>query len=122
MTNGLLAARIGAGFYVLWGLLHLYAAWLSFTLGAGIEDAFVVSKLQQNGWNLGFIALASIVIAVWLNWRNDRLGFWINALMVSITDLGFVVLILLPGVSQDWLGPALWLAGLAGTAIGRSRA
>jgi hypothetical protein len=122
MPAALIAARTGAVFYILWGALHIYAAWLSFELAAGLTDAQVVSKLQQNGWNLGFIALACIVVAAVLNWRNARLGFWINAIMVSLTDIGFLVLIWGPGVSTDLLGPILWLIALVATGIGRARA
>ena len=117
-----LAYRAGAVFYVLWGLLHLYAAWISFNAGAGIDDPFAVSKLQQNGWNLGAISFACIAIAVLLNWRNSRLGYWLNLIMVSVTDIGFIVLVLLPGVSQDILGPILWLLAVVLTSIGYLRA
>lgn len=121
MNLGTLAARAGAVSYTLWGLLHLYAAWISFNLGEGLEDAFIVSKLQQNGWNLAFISLACIFVAVRLNWRNSRIGFWWNLIMVSITDMGFVVLVLWPGISQDLLGPILWILGAILTGIGQLR-
>jgi hypothetical protein len=62
------------------------------------------------------------VVAAVLNWRNARLGLWINAIMVSLTDIGFLVLIWGPGVSTDLLGPILWLIALAGTGVGRARA
>lgn len=116
------AFKAGAVFYVLWGLLHLYAAFLSFQLGGEQEFGLVQSKLYQNGWNLAAISTACIAVAAMLNWRNSRLGFWINAIMVSVTDIGFIVLVLIPGVSNDVLGPILWLLGLAGTGYGYFRA
>ena len=122
MNTGKIAYRLGAAFYILWGMLHLYAAYISYQLGNGQGDQFVMSKLQQNGWNLAFISIACIAVAATMNWRNSRLGFWINAIMVSITDIGFVVLILLPGIQTDLVGPILWLLGLAGTSIGILRA
>lgn len=122
MDTAKFAYRAGAVCYFLWGVLHIYAAWLSYTLADGTTDSFVGSKLQQNGWNLAFISIVCIYVALRMNWRNSRLGFWINAIMVSVTDIGFVVLILLPGIATDLLGPILWLLGLAGTAYGISRA
>lgn len=122
MDTAKLAYRAGAICYLLWGLLHIYAAWLSYTLADGTTDSFVGSKLQQNGWNLAFLSIVCIYVAIRLNWRNSRLGFWINAIMVSATDIGFIVLILLPGIATDLLGPILWLLGLAGTAYGIVRA
>ena len=122
MDTAKIAYPAGAICYLLWGLLHIYAAWLSYTLADGSTDSFVGSKLQQNGWNLAFISLVCIYVALRLNWRNSRLGFWINAIMVSATDIGFIVLILLPGIAIDLLGPILWLLGLAGTAYGYARA
>jgi hypothetical protein len=119
MTNiGKLAYRAGATLYVLWGLLHLYAAWLSFQLGAPIVDAVVQSKLYQNGWNLGFASVAVILVAILMNWRNSLRGFWINAILVSTLDIGFMVLIYFPGVATDLLGPALWILALACTIFG----
>lgn len=103
-------------------MLHIYAAWISYALADGVSDPFIGSKLQQNGWNLAFISIVCIDVAIRLNWRNSRTGFWVNAVMVSVTDIGFIVLILLPGIATDLLGPILWLLGLTGTAIGYARA
>ncbi len=110
--------RVGAVLYVLWGLMHLYAAWLSFQLGAGVADGDVQSKVYQNGWNLGYIALFCIAVAVIFNWRNSLTGYVLNAVTVSITDIGFLVLIYWPGHSDDLIGPITWLLALAFTTLG----
>ena len=55
-----------------------------------------------------------------LNWRNNRLGFWCNAVTIGIGDIPFILFVLVPGYAPMWpgiLGPVLWIAGLAGTAI-----
>jgi hypothetical protein len=40
---------------------------------------------------------AAIVLALTLNWRNDRLGFWVNGVMVGIADIPFILFVLMPG-------------------------
>ena len=116
------AIKLGAIFYVLWGLLHLYAAWLGFELAGSEEFGVIQSKLYQNAWNLGLIALFAIVIGAWLNWKNSLTGYLLNAIVISVTDIGFVIFILLPGISNDWIGPILWLLGLLFSTIGIMRA
>ncbi len=101
--------RLGAAFYVLWGLLHLYAAWLGFQITS--NEALAQAKLEQAAWNLGYIALFAIVIAVFFNWRNSRAGYFLNLATISITDIGFLIFVYGPGLSSDLLGPALWILG-----------
>lgn len=115
---GQLAYKAGALFYVLWGLLHIYAAYLSFNIASGMEFGSIQSKVYQNGWNLAYVSVFCVVIAVLFNWRNSIMGYWLNLLTVSTVDLGFVVLILLPGHNTDLLGPTLWIAGAVLTTIG----
>lgn len=47
-------AKIGAGLYVLWGLLHVGAAYDEFILGAE-QSGLVQGKLYQGAWNLLFL-------------------------------------------------------------------
>lgn len=110
--------KIGAILYILWGLLHIYAAYLSFQLGSGEPAGDIQSKVFQNGWNLGYIALFSIAIAVVYNWRNSLTGYVLNAVTVSVADIGYLVLIYWPGYSSELLGPILWLLALFFTTIG----
>jgi hypothetical protein len=42
------AYRLGAVFYVLWGLLHIIAAVRAYQLGAAQEPGMVQGKLYQN--------------------------------------------------------------------------
>ncbi len=110
--------RTGAIFYILWGLLHLVAAYRGYELGVEQKAGLVQGKLFQGAWNMAFLALLAIAIAILFNWRNSRLGYWLNAITISVTDIGFIVLVLLPDYSSDYIGPVLWLLGLAFSTIG----
>ncbi len=114
-------AKIGAGFYVLWGLVHLQAAYQEFVLAAGVSPGLEHGKLNQEAWDLLFFALAAILIALIYNWKNNRMGFWLNLVLVSAADLGFIIYVLIPGYVTFFpgiIGPVFWIAGAVFTAIG----
>ena len=116
-----LFAKLGAVAYVLWGLLHIQAARLVYMLGDSLEPGMVQGRIYQDAWNLLFFALFGIVVAVWLNWNNSRLGYWLNLVVVSVGDIGFILLVLAPGylpLMPGALGPALWILALILTTIG----
>jgi hypothetical protein len=119
-------AKIGSGLYIVWGLLHIVAAVQEFMLGATLEFGLVQGKINQGAWELLFIALAAMAIAVIYNWKNSRLGYWLNLLMVSIADIGFIIFVFLPGhVSflTGILGPVFWISSAIFSTIGiRSQA
>jgi len=106
-------AKIGSGFYVVWGLLHVQAAYDAFLLGTGIEMGSIQGKIYQDAWNLLFFALFSIIIASKYNWKNSRLGYWLNLIVVSVADIGFIVFVLIPGNVAFFpaiLGPIFWVS------------
>jgi hypothetical protein len=114
-------ARIGAGCYVVWGLLHLKAAYDEFVLAAGVDPGLVHGKLNQGAWDLLFFAVFAIAVAVLFNWRNDRAGYWLNLVVVSAADIGFVLFVLIPGDVAFFpgiLGPVFWVAGALFTSLG----
>jgi hypothetical protein len=111
------AARIGAVFYVLWGVFHLVAANAVYAL-AERSTGMVRGRLLQDAFYLLFFALAGILIAMLLNWRNDKQGYWMNGTLIAFADIPFVLFILVPGLA----GPLLWLIAFAFTSIGRSSA
>jgi hypothetical protein len=116
-------ARLGAICYVLWGLLHYYAAYGAFKFASEVPASMERGQLQQEAFYLAFFATTGIVVGIMLNWRNDRLGFWLNAIAVSSADIPFILFVLLPGYMPFWpgvLGPALWISALICTAIGQS--
>ncbi len=113
--------RAGAISYVIWGLLHLEAARKVYALGSTLEPGMVQGRVYQDAWNLVYFAVFAIVIAVTLNWKNSRWGYWLNLVTVSVTDIGFIGAILAPGylpLFPGALGPVFWVAGAALTTIG----
>jgi hypothetical protein len=116
-------ARFGAICYVLWGLVHYNAMYGLFKLASTIPASMERGRLQQDASYLAFFATTAIVVGIVLNWRNDRLGFWLNAVAVSTGDIPFILFVLLPGYMPfciGVIGPALWIAALICTAIGQS--
>jgi hypothetical protein len=114
-------ARSGAITYVLWGLLHVEAARRVMMLGQSLEPGMVQARIYQGAWNLLFFALFGIVVAVWMNWKNNRAGYWLNLVVVSVGDIGFILLVLAPGylpLMPGALGPALLILALILTTIG----
>jgi len=113
-------ARIGTVFYILWGLLHLVAAKKVYLLGHALESGMVQGRIYQDAFYLLFFAIFGIVVAVKFNWKNSKLGYWLNFVVVSFADIGFIVVLmpaylpLIPGL----IGPILWLVALTLTTIG----
>jgi hypothetical protein len=121
ITTVNLFAKLGAVTYVLWGLLHIQAARLVYMLGASLEPGMVQGRIYQDAWNLLFFALFGIVVAVWLNWNNSRLGYWLNLIVVTAADLGFIFYVLVPGYAPlvpAGLGPLLWILAIIFSTLG----
>lgn len=119
------AAKIGAGFYVLWGLMHFRAAYGVQQVAAGMPSdmAMPAARITQDAWHLAIIAAFAIIIAVKWNWHNDRLGYWLNLCLVSAADIGFVFFVMLPlsptqGFGMRLLGPTVWLLAVLFSTIG----
>jgi hypothetical protein len=118
-----IAAKLGAALYMCWGLLHFTAAYGVFKLAQN-SPAMTQARLMQTAFYLAAFATAAIVFAITLNWRNDRSGFWLNAIMVGIADIPFILFVLVPGYVPWWpglLGPLLWIAAFFLTAFARMR-
>jgi hypothetical protein len=109
-------AKLAAIAYVVWGLLHLQAAFLVYKLGASLDAGMVHGRMLQHAWDLLFASIAAIGVAVALNWRNAGSGYWINTVLVSLVDLGFIFFVLVPGLVPMWpglLGPVAWVVAWA---------
>jgi hypothetical protein len=114
-------AKIGATSYIIWGLLHIGAALDEFRLGSTLEPRLVQGKINQGAWDLLFFALFAIVVAVKYNWKNDSLGYWLNLIVVSAADIGFIIFVLLPGhlaLFPGILGPVFWIGGAVFSTLG----
>jgi hypothetical protein len=115
------AARIGAAFYVVWGLFHVLAANAVYGL-AEQQTGMVRGRLLQDAFYLLFFALVGIVIALALNWRNDRQGYWMNGVLIAVADIPFVLFVLIPGLMPWWpglAGPLLWSVAFLLTTVAR---
>ena len=114
-------ARIGAILYVIWGLLHIIAAKKVYQLGQTLEPGMVQGRIIQNAWNLLFFAVFAIAVAIFMNWKNINTGYWLNLVVVSAADVGFILAILVPGylpIIPGIIGPAVWILALAFSTLG----
>jgi hypothetical protein len=136
------AHKIGAVFYVLWGAVHILvgagmlnrlATESGTTALALASSAVPVAELPQNltgaasaligqhAWNLAVLGCFALVVAVTLNWRNSRLGYWLNLGLVTGADLGFIYAFVLPGyirLADGLPGLALWVLAVIFSTIG----
>lgn len=127
------AHRIGAIFFMLWGLLHIVGAGVLLwgvpnegassvlsTIGSALPpqnaaptpEALIGAILAYYAWNLVWIGGLVLVVGAVYNWRNSRPAFWLNLFVVSATDIGLIYLLLIPGYmawSDGLLGIVLWL-------------
>lgn len=138
MRMGKLFQRIGATSYILWGVLHvvfgimfLYGA-MAADGAATLEDVAGITDLSasaapffaQHAFNLLWVGVFATVVGVWLNWKNDVAGFWVNASVVSLFDIGFIAFVLVPGhmsLQDGLLGPVLWVIALVFTGLAHFR-
>ena len=97
--------QIGAIFYIAWGLLHLYAAFQVSKLGKRQKAGMVQGRIYQSVWNLAALAVAVIAVAAVYNWFNNPAGYWLNLALTSVTDVGFILFVLVPGYLPLWPGP-----------------
>lgn len=105
-------AKLGAITYFLWGLLHIEAARRVYTFGASLEPGMLQGRLFQDAFYLLFFAIFAIYVALLCNWKNNRLGYWLNLIVISAADIGYIVLVLAPGyvpMVPGALGPLLWV-------------
>jgi hypothetical protein len=114
-------SKLGAICYALWGVLHLAAVADQYKYALALEVGMTQGRLLQGATYLLVMALVAIVVAVFLNWRNSRPGYWINLAVVALADIPFILFVLVPGhmpIFPGIIGPVLWLAGLLFTTLG----
>ncbi len=118
--------RIGAVFYFLWGVLHLAAAVEGYRFAMALDAGMVQGRLLQNSWFLAFFAILAILVAIFMNWRNSKTGYWVNLIAVSVADIGFILFILMPAYMPLFpgiLGPVFWILAAIFSTLGlRSKA
>lgn len=107
---------LGSVFYLLWAALHFQAGYGVVRLGDSVHASMIQGRLYQDAWTLFFAAAVIAVISVVMLWRSWSLGYWLNLGVAGITDIGFIVFILIPGYAPLWpglQGPLAWIVGLA---------
>lgn len=107
------AARIAALCYAAWGLFHCKVAWDIAALGAN-QHGITQGRLYQLAAYMLSIALFVTIVGLWRNWRNDRLGYWLNLSVAGWADAIWVLVVVLPGYVDPVRGllpPAIFLAG-----------
>lgn len=134
--------KLGASLYALWGVLHIVGASVLLlqaanlgatavfaTIGSAtpatalpqLSNSLVDAVLRYYAWNLLWIGCFVLVVAIWLNWRNHVLGYWLNLTVVSVVDLGLLVFLIAPthmALADGMLGVALWLPAVLFSTIG----
>jgi hypothetical protein len=115
-------SQIGAILYLAWALLHINAAFQVYKLGSRQRAGMVQGRIYQSSWNLAFLAVAVIVIALVYNWFNNPLGYWLNLVLTSVTDIGFILFVVarryLP-LRLGLVGPVLWILAVIFSTLGQ---
>ena len=105
--------RIGAGLWVFWGLVHMFAGIMTMSQPiagkiGGIADAVdkvalniaypdaVGAILNQHGWNLFWIGAFTVVGGVFI-WRQNKTWVLFTAAVGGLTDLGYFMFMDLGG-------------------------
>ena len=131
--------RIGAVFYILWGIVHVIGGFMIITTSMSGKPIDTLSIFGQNvglpgatvnglagfhGWNITMMGFAAIAVAAILNWKNSRLGFWLNLSIVMVADMGLLLFLLLPG-HMSWqegsIGISLFAFALVFTTLGKPK-
>ncbi len=137
-------AKIGAAFYILWGLVHVAGAVFQLltlresggvgltamiSTGVGFDPgsigafpAAAAAFMGMGAMNILWIGLLVIYVGATRNWRNSRNGYLLNLALVGCTDLALVVALLLPGIMR-WgdgaIGLTLFALALIFSTLGR---
>ena len=96
-----------------------------YMLGDSLDAGMLQGRIYQDAFNLLFFALFGIAVAVIYNWKNSRMGYWLNLVVVSAADIGFIVYVLLPGYAPmvpGAAGPVLWILAVILSTLGIRKA
>lgn len=116
--------RIGAICYFIWGVLHLPIGYSVYQGGLELESGIVRGRVLQMGFYLGIAGLVAIAISRW-NWTNNRNAYWVNLILTTAIDLGFILFLLVPGyvpLSRGLPAPIIWVLGVVFSTMGYLKA
>jgi hypothetical protein len=114
-------ARIGTVFYILWGLLHYDATYNVYRIGLAVSPGMAQARLFEDAFYIFAFATTGIVLAIKMNWHNSRIGYWLNALIIGVTDLPFILFVLIPDYAPFQSG-VLGVGALIFAGLGQTRA
>ncbi len=109
----ILALKIAAVLWVIWGLVHMLAGFFVIPADAGggfsaIADAVdpallendyhpaVNGILDQHGWNLFWGGLVTVIGGVFI-WRRNMTAIWMTGMVGGLLDIGYFVFVDIPG-------------------------
>ncbi|MGA7159702.1 MAG: hypothetical protein WBZ48_01790 [Bacteroidota bacterium] len=87
----------------------------------GQISGMIKGRVYQHAWNLACIALVVPAIAVVYSWNNSLFGYWLNLAITSVTDIGFILFIVVPrhlSLKLSLPGPLLWMLAVIFSTIG----
>lgn len=107
-----ITALLGTLFYLVWGALHIQAGIAVARLGIGIHHSTMIQgRIYQDSWTLFFAAGIVMLVALISNWNGWTTSYWINLGVAGVTDIGFIIFIIVPGYAPLWpglQGPVAW--------------
>lgn len=127
----ILALKIATVLWVIWGLVHLFAGVVILTSDAtggfqAIADAVAPATLvhayepavggilNQHGWNLAWVGVATIIGAVFI-WRQNLTAIWVTGMLGGLFDLGYLFFVDFPGFVNVFPGTVMTF--VSGTAV-----
>lgn len=107
------ALKIAAVLWVIWGLVHTLAGVMTIiqapsegfaAIADAVDPALLVADyhpavggvLNQHGFNLLWIGLATIIGAVFI-WRGNLTAIWVTGMVGGLADVGYLLFVDLPG-------------------------
>lgn len=125
------ALKASSVLWVIWGLVHVFAGMVILTGDAttgfqAVLDAVapetlvhdyapgVGGILNQHGWNLAWIGLATTVGAFFI-WQKNLTAIWVTGMVGGLTDLGYLFFVDLPGYVHFFPGTLMTI--VSGTAV-----
>jgi hypothetical protein len=88
----------------------------------GAVDRYGARQASARRFLSSVFAVAGILIAAILNWRDDKQGYWMNGTLIAFADIPFVLFALAPGLIPWWpglVGPLFWLIAFMFTTVAR---
>jgi len=108
-----LALKVAAVLWVIWGIVHTLAGVIVLSSDAmggfqaiadGVDPTALEAEyhsavggiLNQHGWNLGWFGIATIIGGV-LIWQRNMTAIWVTGMIGGLADLGYLLFVDLPG-------------------------